>query len=127
MVESAKGVLWPQAPSAPLRAPAPGRRPAAALARPALDDNERLGYCPSHADSCGLDAPVCLRGLLPAETVGFSAERRQHVPGYRRLLRCHQRMDHLAALHCAGICRFPLLAVLADGPAVPDQGPAACS
>ena len=55
-----------------------------------------------------------------------SAERRHPVPGRRRLLRRHQRVDHFAAFHCAGIGRFPVLAVLADGPAVPGQGPAAC-
>src|SRR6266851_6360282 len=126
MVEAAEDVLRPQAPDAPSRAPAPGCRPATTLAWPALDDDDRLGHRPGCGDSRGLDAPVCLRGLLSAETVERSAERRHPVPGRRRLLRRHQRVDHFAAFHCAGIGRFPVLAVLADGPAVPGQGPAAC-
>ena len=44
----------------------------------ALDDDERLGHCLGCGDSRGLDAPVCLRGLLSTETVG--AFRRTMTP-----------------------------------------------
>jgi hypothetical protein len=103
-----------------------GVDPAATLAWAPLDDDERLGHCPDCGDSRRVDAPVCLRGFLSAETVERSAERRHTVPGHRRLLRRHQRVDHVAAFNCPGFGRFPVLAVLADGPAVPGQGPAAC-
>src|SRR6478736_1768092 len=73
MVKAAQDVLRPQASSAPIHAPAPGGRPAATLARSALDDDDRLGHRPGCGDSRGLDAPVCLCGLLPAEAVDRSA------------------------------------------------------
>src|SRR5260370_32737723 len=66
LVEAAEDVLRPQAPPAPIRAPAPGRRPATTLARPTHDDDDRLGHRPGCGDSRGLDAPVYLRGLLSA-------------------------------------------------------------
>src|SRR5258708_25259076 len=73
LVEAAEDVLRPQAPPAPIRAPAPGRRPATTLARPTHDDDDRLGHRPGCGDSRGLDAPVYLPGLLSAETVERSA------------------------------------------------------
>src|SRR5260370_34233525 len=73
LVEAAEDGLRPQAPPAPIRAPAPGRRPATTLARPTHDDDDRLGHRPGCGDSRGLDAPVYLRGLLSAETVERSS------------------------------------------------------
>src|SRR5260370_8527207 len=67
LVEAAEDVLRPQAPPAPIRAPAPGRRPATTLARPTHYDDDRLGHRPGLRDSRGLDAPAYLRGLPSAE------------------------------------------------------------
>src|SRR5260370_22236792 len=63
LVEAAEDVLRPQAPPAPIRAPAPGRRPATTLARPTHYDDDRLGHRPCWGGCPGPAVPGHLRGF----------------------------------------------------------------